>query len=215
MSKDTQLDTSFMKKDTMATDNPDSAQATVASEAVSAVAGGEGDFQAAAASANTRAAHDASAWDISNFDHWKAKDFPLGAVVLQAGNSVLYKTGGWRSNRPVWNADNCTNCMLCWVHCPDSSILVSEQKMVGIDYDHCKGCGICVLECRFEALRLLSEAEAESQPAKGERAVAEHQRATTGQTAAKSQDVSASQTASVSQAASTRQAASSSDEGGR
>jgi pyruvate ferredoxin oxidoreductase delta subunit len=27
------------------------------------------------------------------------------------------------------------------------SIKVSEGKMTGIDYDYCKGCGICALEC--------------------------------------------------------------------
>ena len=101
-----------------------------------------------------------ASWDVSNFDNWTSSDFPLGAAVLEAGNSLLYKTGGWRSDRPVWNAADCTNCMLCWVHCADSSILVAEQQMLGIDYDHCKGCGICALECRFGALRMLPEAEA-------------------------------------------------------
>ena len=31
--------------------------------------------------------------------------------------------------------------------CPDSSILQSEGKVTGIDYGHCKGCGICSFEC--------------------------------------------------------------------
>jgi pyruvate ferredoxin oxidoreductase delta subunit len=99
-------------------------------------------------------------WDVSNFDNWKSGDFPVGAIVLEAGNSVQYKTGGWRSDRPVWDQEACTSCMLCWVHCPDSSIIVENQTMTGIDYDHCKGCGICVLECRFNALQMLTEAAA-------------------------------------------------------
>ena len=44
--------------------------------------------------------------------------------------------------------------------CPDSSILVQDGKMTGIDYDHCKGCGICVHECKFGTLEMVSEAEA-------------------------------------------------------
>jgi pyruvate ferredoxin oxidoreductase delta subunit len=112
-------------------------------------------------SANLNTAGGAAvSWDVSNFDNWTADDFPLGAIVLEAGNSRQYKTGGWRSNRPIWNADACTNCMLCWVHCPDSSIIVDNQAMTGIDYDHCKGCGICALECRFGALEMISESQA-------------------------------------------------------
>jgi pyruvate ferredoxin oxidoreductase delta subunit len=99
-------------------------------------------------------------WDVSNFDNWTSEDFPKGAIALEAGNSVQYKTGGWRSNRPIWTKENCSNCMLCWVHCPDSSILVKDQEMIGIDLEHCKGCGICALECRFEALEMIVESEA-------------------------------------------------------
>jgi pyruvate ferredoxin oxidoreductase delta subunit len=47
--------------------------------------------------------------------------------------------------------------MICWVFCPDSSILVKEEKMVGIDYDHCKGCGICAHECPTGALEMKPE----------------------------------------------------------
>ena len=34
-------------------------------------------------------------------------------------------------------------------------------KMTGIDYDHCKGCGICVHECRFDALKMIPESAVE------------------------------------------------------
>ena len=98
--------------------------------------------------------------DVSDFDSWTSKEFLPGAVVTDPGNSVLYITGGWRSDRPIWDKDVCTNCMLCWMHCPDSSILVKSQEMVGIDYDHCKGCGICVHECRAKALEMVPESDA-------------------------------------------------------
>ena len=35
--------------------------------------------------------------------------------------------------------------------------------MTGIDLFHCKGCGVCVQECKFGALHLVSEAEAQEQ----------------------------------------------------
>ncbi len=99
-------------------------------------------------------------WDVSKVHEWKAAEFPIGAVEIEAGNSVDYITGGWRAERPVWDADTCTSCMLCWVMCPDSSIIVKDGQMVGIDYDHCKGCGICVKECKFGALHMILESEA-------------------------------------------------------
>lgn len=70
-----------------------------------------------------------------------------GAVVLEAGSSRKFKTGSWRAFRPVWNEENCINCQFCWLYCPDMSVIVKDEKMSGFDYDYCKGCGICALEC--------------------------------------------------------------------
>lgn len=99
-------------------------------------------------------------WDVSNFDNWTPEEIPAGFVALEGGKSKEYITGGWRSMRPVWDADACTSCMLCWIACPDSSVVVENKEMTGIDYDHCKGCGLCVKECRFGALEFITEAEA-------------------------------------------------------
>ena len=96
-------------------------------------------------------------WDVSNFDNWTKKDFPQGMTGIESGNSRDYVTGGWRSERPVWTEDKCQHCMLCWVMCPDSSILVEDEKMVGINFDHCKGCGVCMVECHFDALEMVPE----------------------------------------------------------
>ncbi|MCL2529223.1 MAG: 4Fe-4S binding protein [Coriobacteriia bacterium] len=95
--------------------------------------------------------------DVSTYEHWTADKFLPGGIVNDPGNSMMYITGGWRSNRPVWNKDNCNDCMLCWVHCPDSAILVENQKMVDIDFEHCKGCGMCAVECRFDAIEMIVE----------------------------------------------------------
>lgn len=67
-------------------------------------------------------------------------------------------TGGWRTMRPVWKAENCTWCNLCWKFCPDICIFV-EQEGVRIDYDHCKGCGICAYECPRDAIEMVLEVE--------------------------------------------------------
>ena len=97
--------------------------------------------------------------DLNTFDKWRPEEIPVG-FSCNAGTAEQYITGGWRSNRPIWDNLTCTNCMMCWVVCPDSSILVKDGQMVGIDYDHCKGCGVCVHECKFDCLQLITEAEA-------------------------------------------------------
>lgn len=99
-------------------------------------------------------------WEISDHNEWKWDEIPYGAMTLEAGTSEQNLTGGWRVQRPVWDADKCINCMQCWINCPDNSIVVKDQKMVGIDYDHCKGCGICVTSCRPGALTMMNEKQA-------------------------------------------------------
>lgn len=74
-------------------------------------------------------------------------DVATGGVMPSDGNSASYETGSWRTERPIFYPERCTNCLICWISCPDSSILVEDGKVVGIDTAHCKGCGICSVEC--------------------------------------------------------------------
>jgi pyruvate ferredoxin oxidoreductase delta subunit len=75
------------------------------------------------------------------------KDLPPGSVILEGGNAVQFKTGSWRAFKPRFIEENCIQCLFCWMFCPDMSVKVKEGKMCGFDYDYCKGCGICALEC--------------------------------------------------------------------
>jgi pyruvate ferredoxin oxidoreductase delta subunit len=70
-----------------------------------------------------------------------------GAVVLEGGSSAKFKTGSWRAMRPVWIQENCIQCMKCWAYCPDMSVTAKDGKRGEFNYDYCKGCGICALEC--------------------------------------------------------------------
>jgi pyruvate ferredoxin oxidoreductase delta subunit len=88
---------------------------------------------------------------------WKACLW--GGVIVDAGNSVLYKTGDWRSQRPIRDEKKCTDCLQCWIMCPDGAIKVKDGKVVGIDYDYCKGCGICCKVCPFDAIEMEQEGE--------------------------------------------------------
>jgi pyruvate ferredoxin oxidoreductase delta subunit len=88
-------------------------------------------------------------------------ELPIGGIV-EAGTAIKFKTGSWRSRRPIWNKEKCIHCLICWISCPDASIrITSDEKKItvitGIDYDHCKGCGICANECKIAAITMQSE----------------------------------------------------------
>ncbi|MBU0671791.1 MAG: 4Fe-4S binding protein [Candidatus Margulisbacteria bacterium] len=74
------------------------------------------------------------------------KSLPQGDV-LGAGTAAQFKTGDWRSEKPIFYEDKCIQCLICWIVCPDSSVNIKDGKVTGFDYDHCKGCGICDHEC--------------------------------------------------------------------
>jgi len=84
------------------------------------------------------------------------KSLPMGGVLLEAGSSLKYKTGDWRAFRPLIDKEKCVNCLLCWIYCPDSAI-VRKEKWVEVNYDYCKGCGICACECPKEAIKMVEE----------------------------------------------------------
>jgi pyruvate ferredoxin oxidoreductase delta subunit len=74
-------------------------------------------------------------------------ELPCGAIIEDLSAVRDNKTGAWRSMRPVWSREKCISCLTCWVYCPDSAIIVRDGKNQGIDYDYCKGCGICASVC--------------------------------------------------------------------
>lgn len=99
-------------------------------------------------------------WDLTGIESWPWSKHPPGLLCLEGGNAEQVNTGGWRSRRPVVDLEKCSHCLICFIYCPDSSIKVEAEKMVGIDYYYCKGCGICATECPREAIKLVEEAEA-------------------------------------------------------
>ncbi len=102
-------------------------------------------------------------WDITGISKWDYTDPPRGALIPTGGNAGVYQTGTWRAERPIWDEEKCTDCMICWNYCPDASILVTDEKMKGIDFFHCKGCGICAVECPFDALKMVPEHSSEGE----------------------------------------------------
>jgi pyruvate ferredoxin oxidoreductase delta subunit len=65
---------------------------------------------------------------------------------------------GWRVFRPVIDQEKCVKCLLCWTLCPDGVIDKTEGWLT-VDYDFCKGCGICAHECPRKAITMTKEAK--------------------------------------------------------
>ena len=85
----------------------------------------------------------------------------VAAPAIHApATSVAVQTGLWRTMRPVIDYDCCNRCWwLCSTFCPESAITVDEERSPTIDYDHCKGCMVCVAQCPTHAIVVQPEEE--------------------------------------------------------
>ena len=82
-------------------------------------------------------------------------DLTIGGNIYTAGNAKEFKTGDWRSITPVFKAELCKQCGLCFPVCPDDAIPVGKDGCRGdFDYDACKGCGVCAKVCPFKAIEM-------------------------------------------------------------
>lgn len=97
---------------------------------------------------------------------WIDLDLDLAATaapnVYASANSVQVRTGLWRTLRPILEPENCGKCTwVCGSACPDGVITVDTEGYPEIDYEHCKGCMICVVQCPRHAFVAIPEQEAE------------------------------------------------------
>jgi pyruvate ferredoxin oxidoreductase gamma subunit len=85
-------------------------------------------------------------------------------TIHAAATSVNVKTGLWRTMRPVIDYTRCNKCWwVCSSFCPDAAINVNAQNEPEIDYDHCKGCLVCVAQCPPNAIHAIPESQAQQE----------------------------------------------------
>jgi 2-oxoacid:acceptor oxidoreductase delta subunit (pyruvate/2-ketoisovalerate family) len=62
--------------------------------------------------------------------------------------------------RRCMSCGNCFQCDNCLAVCPDNAVLKIDDtsRAYAIDYDYCKGCGICAAECPCGAIEMVPEA---------------------------------------------------------
>ena len=59
--------------------------------------------------------------------------------------------------RRCMSCGNCFGCDNCYGVCPDNAIVKIADGQYEIDYDYCKGCGLCVAECPCGAIEMEPE----------------------------------------------------------
>jgi 2-oxoacid:acceptor oxidoreductase delta subunit (pyruvate/2-ketoisovalerate family) len=59
--------------------------------------------------------------------------------------------------RRCFNCGVCNECELCLIFCPDVAITRAEAGGFAIDLNHCKGCGVCAMECPRGAIVMTRE----------------------------------------------------------
>jgi pyruvate ferredoxin oxidoreductase delta subunit len=89
----------------------------------------------------------------------KSRNYRLYGPVAIVVNSV--DTGSWRINRPRVNNGDCVKCGHCRMYCPTNVIeinsLAEHEQYVEIDWDYCKGCGICANVCLKQCITMVDE----------------------------------------------------------
>lgn len=94
----------------------------------------------------------------------------IGCIALPGG-SLTYKTGSWRTMRPVFKHVTCIGCRACEMVCPEGCVFeITDKKHLlektnrevndrDFDPDFCKGCGMCANECPVDDIDMVMEAK--------------------------------------------------------
>lgn len=76
---------------------------------------------------------------------------------FQEVSSTLSEGMALEEAERCFSCGTCNECENCYVFCPDVSILKRTKLLHEVDYDYCKGCGICFTECPRGAISLKGE----------------------------------------------------------
>ena len=92
---------------------------------------------------------------LKNMPSWEE----IAPALIEFGPKVSernigFKTSFARTFRPVIDENKCINCKLCQIFCPDGAI---DYDPIKVNYEYCKGCGICARVCGSKAISMPHE----------------------------------------------------------
>lgn len=82
----------------------------------------------------------------------RERDRNFGEIYLAMGTKAVAGEA-----RRCFHCGACVSCDNCFVFCPDIAVKKDGEGIYSIDYDYCKGCGICVHECPRDAMSIGEE----------------------------------------------------------
>ena len=84
------------------------------------------------------------------------KKIPKGGII-PFKESPKYKTGNWKTKKPIVDKSKCIHCGICVVYCPENCIMMKNGKVNHPDLEYCKGCGICAKVCPVKCIKMVKE----------------------------------------------------------
>jgi NADPH-dependent glutamate synthase beta subunit-like oxidoreductase len=101
--------------------------------------------------------------NLDYFDYKKRPKMPKAKASRRTGSFGEVNLG-FSEEMAVEEAKRCFNCGVCnlcdncYIFCPDVAVhKKGEDELNEIDYEHCKGCGICMEECPRDVIVMEEE----------------------------------------------------------
>ncbi len=95
---------------------------------------------------------------ITTFQYPQTQE-ELPAGPCAAAGILVDVNAGWRTFKPLLDSEKCIKCQKCWLICPDG-VIDKSGVVYEVDYDFCKGCGLCAHECPVKAIKMVKEGAA-------------------------------------------------------
>lgn len=107
--------------------------------------------------------------DLDGLNPWYYTDAPKTVQpqldMIRRRSSFDEVTGGLDESNALFEArrclscGNCFECDNCYGVCPDNAVMkLGPSRRFAINYDYCKGCGLCAEECPCGAIEMAPEA---------------------------------------------------------
>lgn len=104
--------------------------------------------------------------NLHYYDYAARTHAPMLPVEQRQGDAevegVIGSEGAAAEAKRCFSCGQCLACDNCWSLCPDNAVLKTDEVLADgsfyvFDYDYCKGCGICAVECPCGFIEMAKE----------------------------------------------------------